>query len=493
LCADSLEETPRNEDHVYELKKNNIETEVGIINDLQNDDYEILARKVLEDVITNILSNTIQEENKVGREMPTIDKSKIGYSTKNGKFIAEEGGSGKFKKQTSSSSPKSGVGAKISSRILNGEIKKERKTSLTRDEKLEIEAQKEAKLRNLQRRSTEDELRSIHSKVQDKLQSRVGGLEKDLDLARSKLETANENIKFKDETIETYKDETLDLRRKVQILHSQVDTANNKMEHSERSLADLSQQLTESEHRRKSLESHAASGEVRLATLECEIVKAKAAAEEADDKLEEAKRKLAFMEIEMAKLETRSEAAEQKVEKMEEGMKLLEYDLRSAKTTERRVEEEMRGMSELLNKPNDEANKDAMVVAAQEGDKKLGEVSKRVALIEMEKEKFMSDAEAAENKVKSLEERVKELEYELQSARIAEQRAEKAVEHHEERLKIVTGKNFENDARADQAERDVKRLTLELGNAERALQEQVEKLNNFYQDLEKSVNEIMNM
>ena len=106
---------------------------------------------------------------------------------------------------------------------------------------------------------------------------------------------------------------------------------------------------------------------------------------------------------------------------------------------------------------------------------------------------LQSDAEAAENKVKTLEERVKELEYELQSAKIAEQRAEKAVEHHEERLKIVIGKNFENDARADQAERDVKRLTLELGNAERALQEQVEKLNNFYQDLEKSVNEIMNM
>ena len=99
---------------------------------------------------------------------------------------------------------------------------------------------------------------------------------------------------------------------------------------------------------------------------------------------------------------------------------------------------------------------------------------------------LQSDAEAAENKVKTLEERVKELEYELQSAKIAEQRAEKAVEHHEERLKIVTGKNSENDARAEQAERDVKRLTLELGNAERALQEQVEKLNNFYQEVKKS-------
>merc|ERR1711874_179321 len=99
----------------------------------------------------------------------------------------------------------SGVGVKISSRIWNGEVKKERKVSLARDEKLEIEAQKEAKLKSLQRRSTEDEIRSIHFKVHDKLQSRVGDLEKGLDQAMLKLETANENIKVKDETIETYK------------------------------------------------------------------------------------------------------------------------------------------------------------------------------------------------------------------------------------------------------------------------------------------------
>merc|ERR1711913_230866 len=94
LCADSLEEgTHRNEDHVFELQKNIPEVEEGI----EQHDNEILAVQVIEYVITSVLSNTMQEENKVG------------YSTKNGKPIAEApAGSGKFRKQTSSSSPKSG-------------------------------------------------------------------------------------------------------------------------------------------------------------------------------------------------------------------------------------------------------------------------------------------------------------------------------------------------------------------------------------------------
>ena len=80
----------------------------------------------------------------------------------------------------------------------------------------------------------------------------------------------------------------------------------------------------------------------------------------------------------------------------------------------------------------------------------------------------------------------------LRSARVAEQRAEQGERNAEERLEFVNERNRQNESRAEQAEREVVMLRSDLDKTCGELQTAKDNFQNFLDELEERVKEILN-
>jgi len=130
---------------------------------------------------------------------------------------------------------------------------------------------------------------------------------------------------------------------------------------------------------------------------------------------------------------------------------------------------------------------------SEDSEKKCNEVSRSLAILELEFSKLQSDAGESNRTVKSQEDEIKQLKEALKSSEVAVNRAETKVDALTDKVKSADEKSAAREETAEQKRREIQALNRQLQSTEKQLQEKTMAFKNFQEDLEKQIEELMRM
>jgi chromosome segregation ATPase len=132
-------------------------------------------------------------------------------------------------------------------------------------------------------------------------------------------------------------------------------------------------------------------------------------------------------------------------------------------------------------------------IIAEDADRRYDEVSRRIAIMEVDLERTEDRAEAAENKTLELEEELKVVGNNMKSLEVSEQEAIQREESYEEQIRDISARLKDAEQRADLAERTMAKLQKEVDRLEDELASERVKTKGLQSEMEKCMSDLQSM
>lgn len=227
----------------------------------------------------------------------------------------------------------------------------------------------------------------------------------------------------------------------------------------------------------------------RITQLQSDVESAKIQLQETTDKLEFTNKQLANAESEVQALTKRVRSLEEEFEltegRLQTANERLDLAIKAADESERGTKVlENRNLTDVDRIAQLEKELEATIFLGEESDRKYEKASRLLAVTEVDLERGDARLEAAEAKILELEEELKVVGNNKKSLEISEQEASQREEAYEEQIRDLSSKLNDVENRASEAEKLVIKLQLEVDRLEAQLATEKEKYKLISNDLD---------